>query len=40
MSTIKELARKSFEESYLGNNKQNARRNEYGDYVLPSIQDA
>lgn len=40
MSTIKKLARKSFEESYLGNNKQNARRNEYGDYVLPSIQDA
>lgn len=40
MSTIKELARKSFEESYLGNNKQTARRNEYGDYVYPSIQDA
>lgn len=40
MSTIKELARKSFEENYLGNNKRNSHRNEVGDYVYPSIQDA
>ena len=32
--------RKAFEDNYLGGNKQTARRNEYGDYVLPSIQDA
>lgn len=32
--------RKFFEEIYLGKNSLTARRNEIGDYVLPSIQDA
>lgn len=32
--------REDFEKSYLGGNKHMGRRNEHGDYVLPSIQDA
>lgn len=32
--------REDFEKSYLGGNKHTGRRNEHGDYVLPSIQDA
>lgn len=32
--------RDDFELLYLGGNKHTARRNEHGDYVLPSIQDA
>ena len=32
--------RDDFEKSYLGGNKHTGRRNEHGDYVLPSIQDA
>lgn len=34
------LIRQHFESEYLGNNKKTAIRNEHGDYVLPSIQDA
>lgn len=33
-------ARELFEKQYLGGNKVNARRNEVGDYVVPSINDA
>ena len=36
----KEKIREDFEKSYLGGNKHMGRRNEHGDYVLPSIQDA
>jgi len=33
-------SREVFEAVHLGGNKQAARRNEHGDYVLPSVQDA
>lgn len=36
----KDAIRDSFERDYLSGNKQTARRNEHGFYVLPSIQDA
>lgn len=35
-----EKVRKDFEKLFLGGNKHTSRRNEVGDYVLPSIRDA
>jgi hypothetical protein len=32
--------REDFESIYLGGNRHTSRRNEHGDYVLPSISDA
>jgi hypothetical protein len=32
--------RKAFELEHLGNNPHTKRRNEAGDYVFPSVQDA
>lgn len=40
MTMDKKTIRKAFERTYLGGNKQTARQNEHGEYVLSSIQDA
>lgn len=39
-ATSEAKIREDFERLYLGGNKHTGRRNEHGDYVLPSIQDA
>jgi len=34
------MSREAFEAEHCGGNKHTTRRNEHGDYVLPSVQDA